>query len=179
MTQSTEIVCPKCSSNQLTANKKGFSGAKAVGGAILIGGIGLWAGTIGSGNIIITCLACGKKFKPGEGKIVTIDNHSPISTTVKKTISTASEKENRIVCSECQTKNFTNHQYCKNCKKELNEQDERIISAKTVQLLACSNCKKLAPKDGKFCPHCRTPIELPKSGCFIATACACCTTSQR
>lgn len=59
------IKCPSCSSTQLTANKKGFSGAQAVGGAILTGGIGLLAGTIGSDTIIITCLSCGHKFKPG------------------------------------------------------------------------------------------------------------------
>lgn len=61
-----EIKCPKCGSNQLTADKKGFSGTKAVGGAILSGGIGILAGTIGSNKIIITCLACGHQFKPGE-----------------------------------------------------------------------------------------------------------------
>jgi predicted nucleic-acid-binding Zn-ribbon protein len=60
------IKCPKCSSTQLTANKKGFSGAKAVGGALLTGGIGLLAGTIGSNKVVITCLACGNTFKPGE-----------------------------------------------------------------------------------------------------------------
>ena len=49
MTQ--EIKCPKCSSTQLTANKKGFSGKQAVGGALLTGGIGLLAGTIGSNKI--------------------------------------------------------------------------------------------------------------------------------
>jgi len=61
-----QILCPKCGSNQLTANKKGFSGKKAVAGAIVTGGIGLLAGTIGSNKIIITCLNCGHQFKPGE-----------------------------------------------------------------------------------------------------------------
>lgn len=31
------------------------------------------AGTIGSNSIVMTCLACGKQFKPGEGKIISID----------------------------------------------------------------------------------------------------------
>ena len=61
-----QIKCPKCESTQITANKKGFSATKAIGGAILTGGIGLIAGTIGSGKIKITCLACGHQFKPGE-----------------------------------------------------------------------------------------------------------------
>lgn len=58
--------CPKCNSLQLTSNKKGFSGGKAVTGAVLTGGIGILAGTIGSGKVIITCLKCGHKFKAGE-----------------------------------------------------------------------------------------------------------------
>jgi len=61
-----EIRCSKCGSNQVTADKKGFSGKKAVVGAALTGGIGLLAGTIGSNKIKITCLSCGHEFKPGE-----------------------------------------------------------------------------------------------------------------
>ena len=61
-----QIKCPKCESTQITANKKGFSTTQAIGCAILTGGIGLVAGTIGSGKIKITCLACGHQFKPGE-----------------------------------------------------------------------------------------------------------------
>ena len=61
------IKCPKCGSTQLYTDKKGFSAGKAVGGAILTGGIGLLAGFHGSKKVIITCLSCGNKFKPGEG----------------------------------------------------------------------------------------------------------------
>lgn len=64
---SNEIHCPKCNSTQLHSEKKGFSGKKAVAGAVLTGGVGLLAGTIGSNKIIITCLACGHKFSPGKG----------------------------------------------------------------------------------------------------------------
>ena len=65
MENSNAILCPKCGSNQLSANKKGFSGKKAVAGAVLTGGIGLLAGTIGSNKVKITCLACGHQFSPG------------------------------------------------------------------------------------------------------------------
>ncbi|MCL2471626.1 MAG: DUF2321 domain-containing protein [Propionibacteriaceae bacterium] len=41
--------CPKCGSQSLSANKRGFS---------------VVTGFIGAGKITITCLACGKKFKP-------------------------------------------------------------------------------------------------------------------
>ena len=59
------IKCPKCGSTQISANKKGFSGKKAAAGVVLTGGIGLLAGTIGSGKIIITCLSCGYSHKAG------------------------------------------------------------------------------------------------------------------
>lgn len=65
---SDEIKCPKCGSSQITANKKGFSAGKAAAGVVLTGGIGLAAGAIGRNKIFITCLNCGHKFKPGEGR---------------------------------------------------------------------------------------------------------------
>ena len=66
-----EIHCPKCGSTQITANKKGFSGKKAVVGALLTGGtLGLLAGTLGSKQMIITCLNCGNEFKPGIQKVI-------------------------------------------------------------------------------------------------------------
>jgi hypothetical protein len=61
-----QVKCPKCLSTQISSNKKGFSGTKAVTGAILTGGIGLLAGTIGSNKVKITCLNCGHKFNPGD-----------------------------------------------------------------------------------------------------------------
>lgn len=61
-----DIKCPKCHSTQLTSNKKGFSGVKALGGAALVGGVGLLAGTIGSNKVVITCLRCGHQFNAGD-----------------------------------------------------------------------------------------------------------------
>lgn len=58
--------CPACNSEHLTANKKGFGLGKAVGGAILTGGIGLLAGFIGSNKVKVTCLQCGGVFNPGQ-----------------------------------------------------------------------------------------------------------------
>lgn len=40
----------KCGSTQLHAEKRGFS---------------LWSGFIGSRKIIVTCLACGRRYRPG------------------------------------------------------------------------------------------------------------------
>lgn len=47
-----EIRCPKCGSSNIHAEKRGFN---------------IWTGMLGSGKIVITCLACAHKFKPGEG----------------------------------------------------------------------------------------------------------------
>jgi hypothetical protein len=46
-----KVTCPKCGSDQITSSKKGFSGKKAVAGAVLTGGIGILAGTLGSNKI--------------------------------------------------------------------------------------------------------------------------------
>lgn len=60
------VCCPKCGSSQLSANKKGFSLGKAlVGGVVLVPIAGVVTGMIGKNKIIITCLNCGKQFKPG------------------------------------------------------------------------------------------------------------------
>ncbi len=63
-----ELLCPKCGSKNLSANKKGFKVGKAIAGGIIAGGAGaLIGGTAGSNKIQITCLNCGHIFKPGEG----------------------------------------------------------------------------------------------------------------
>lgn len=77
-----QIRCPKCNSNQLSAHKKGFSGQKAVAGAVLTGGIGLLAGTIGSNKILITCLNCGHQFKPGDKPIIKSKQSTDLAGTV-------------------------------------------------------------------------------------------------
>jgi len=64
-----QVKCPRCLSTQITANKKGFSGVNAVTGALLTGGVGLLAGTIGSNKVKITCLSCGHVFNPGDQPI--------------------------------------------------------------------------------------------------------------
>lgn len=65
------VFCPKCMSTHVHTEQKGFSGGKALAGAVAFGGIGLLAGTIGSKNVNITCLKCGHKFKAGEAFIAT------------------------------------------------------------------------------------------------------------
>ncbi|HBI92312.1 MAG TPA: hypothetical protein DDY58_07675 [Terrisporobacter glycolicus] len=64
----TKICCPKCGSEQLTANKKGFRSGKALAGGMVAGPLGLFAGAIGKDKIEITCLKCGNAFKAGNLK---------------------------------------------------------------------------------------------------------------
>lgn len=79
-----EIRCPKCNSNQLYAGKKGFSGKKAAAGAIITGGVGLLAGTIGSNKIKITCLNCGYVFHPGDTEVkLTIKEKVEINKSIE------------------------------------------------------------------------------------------------
>ena len=63
------LCCPKCHSRELHAEQKGFSGGKALAGAVLAGGLGLLAGTDGSKEVKITCLKCGNSFKAGQALI--------------------------------------------------------------------------------------------------------------
>ena len=55
-------LCPKCGSDQFSANPKGFGVGKAIVGAAVTGGVGLLAGFIGSQKIYVTCLACGHQW---------------------------------------------------------------------------------------------------------------------
>ncbi len=47
-----QVGCPKCGSTQITSQKKGWS---------------LGTGFLGSNKVLITCLSCGHRFKPGAG----------------------------------------------------------------------------------------------------------------
>jgi tellurium resistance protein TerD len=60
------VKCPRCSSTQLTADKKGFGLGKALGGGLLLGPIGLLGGFMGSKKVLITCLKCGHQWKVGK-----------------------------------------------------------------------------------------------------------------
>jgi DNA-directed RNA polymerase subunit RPC12/RpoP len=47
-----KVLCPNCGSANIHAEKRGWT---------------LMTGMIGSRKIFITCLKCGRKFKPGQG----------------------------------------------------------------------------------------------------------------
>lgn len=62
---SPQIKCPKCSSTQITAQKKGFGLGKSVLGLAVIGPIGLLGGVVGAGKVKVTCISCGHSWAAG------------------------------------------------------------------------------------------------------------------
>lgn len=78
------LCCPKCGSRELHAEHKGFSGGKALAGALITGGIGLLAGTIGSRDTLITCLKCGNMFKAGEARVIRNISDSDVTEEEKQ-----------------------------------------------------------------------------------------------
>ena len=67
------ITCPKCGSinvQVVAQNKKSFSIGKAVGGALLTGGVGLLAGFAGKkGDCQGQCQSCGEFFTVPKGRV--------------------------------------------------------------------------------------------------------------
>lgn len=61
----TPVLCPKCGSPQVSGQAKGFGVGKAVVGGLLLGPLGLLAGTSGSKTVLVNCLACGNQWTPG------------------------------------------------------------------------------------------------------------------
>jgi predicted RNA-binding Zn-ribbon protein involved in translation (DUF1610 family) len=62
----TTVRCPKCGSTSITANKKGFSLAKGALGVATVGVYGAVAAGHGKNKVLVTCLNCGKQWKPGK-----------------------------------------------------------------------------------------------------------------
>ncbi len=78
----SDIKCPVCGSEQIHAEKKGFSAVKAVAGAVLVDPlVGAIAGSAGKDKIILTCLRCGHQFSPGDP--LSINHTSSTSDTDK------------------------------------------------------------------------------------------------
>jgi len=62
MSETDEVRCPNCNSNQIKVLTKGFGLGKAAVGAIALGPIGLLGGLLGSKKIKIVCLKCGHEW---------------------------------------------------------------------------------------------------------------------
>lgn len=64
----TVAKCPHCGSSSLVANKKGYGIGKGVIGAAMFGPLGLIAGNIGSDEVRMTCLNCGRQYQRSFGR---------------------------------------------------------------------------------------------------------------
>lgn len=60
------IKCPKCSSTQIVATKKGFGLGKAAVGGVLLGPVGLLGGLVGSRKLMVQCIRCSHKWEAGQ-----------------------------------------------------------------------------------------------------------------
>jgi ribosomal protein S27E len=67
------VTCPRCGSDQITANKQGANVKNAVIGAVLLGPLGLAFGAAGRNKMIVTCLACGNSWQAGQ--FLTLADH--------------------------------------------------------------------------------------------------------
>jgi len=61
-----EVKCPYCGSSRLHAYKKGYNDTAVFLGVVTFGLLGSLAGFLGSENIEILCVSCGRKSIPGQ-----------------------------------------------------------------------------------------------------------------
>ncbi len=159
-----QIICPKCGSTQIHADKKGYSVGKAAAGVVLTGGIGLVAGTIGSNKIKITCLKCGHKFNPGEGKYTGSMNYTPVEINYKV------GETNIIICNNCGGRMLSSNSYCSECGKKLDENDIREFTSQLPAISTCKHCNQIMMRSGRYCSKCG--IEKAPNGNGSNAGCA-------
>lgn len=164
--QEEYLCCPKCGSRELHAEHKGFSGGKALAGAILTGGIGLLAGTIGSRDTQITCLKCGKKFKAGEARVV----RNPINVPTSANQTALPTKHVCSICGYIYDGGIVPAKcpICKAPAEKFQPLYENTSSASlptnetvTQSKLTCSVCGYIYDGDTppENCPICKAPAE--------------------
>ncbi len=56
------VRCPKCKSNQIHFEKKGYGIGKGLVGLVALGPLGLAAGAIGKDKLLSICIKCGHKW---------------------------------------------------------------------------------------------------------------------
>ena len=118
------VRCPKCGSNQIHSDKKGFSAGRAAAGT-LIGGVfvGAVSGAIGKDKIILTCLKCSNTFKIGDQ--CSDANYEKIKQNeIISSMYVGSEQATAYKCSNCDKISYlTNTSYCPKCSYRLKSSD--------------------------------------------------------
>lgn len=162
---SGETKCPMCGSTQLTANKKGYSLKKGVSGMALTGVIGLLGGLFGSNDIIITCLACGNRFKPGSfsndtpAKVSPVKSDDICNSNITHIKSEAPKAINqRLKCGSCGSLNDLGVMYCRTCGGKICYDNVEIEkNGQKFEYVYCSECEHRTPrlsKKNRYCTHC-------------------------
>ncbi len=112
-----EVKCPKCGSNQITANKKGFSTGRAIAGGLLTGNI--WvaaaAGGVGMNEIQITCLSCGHVWK--------VKRDTAKQNVIQRTYSSTDTPRSALYKCDCGWRGNLQYgrAFCERCNKQLND----------------------------------------------------------
>ena len=117
------MVCPRCGSNNITTNNKGYGIGKGVVGAALLGPLGLVAGNIGKNDIICTCLDCGHRWelkKQIEQKYANYYYQEIADKEKQKELK--QERRERVnnsspgdCCPVCGERLYSDKKYCPNC----------------------------------------------------------------
>lgn len=93
-----QIVCPKCHSDQISANQKGFNNKSAALGLLTGSAMqGVAYGMVGSNKVQITCLKCGNVFEPGAGAIKSTDGVTNESSITYQTPDNSKKNTARMI----------------------------------------------------------------------------------
>lgn len=149
------IFCPKCFSTQIHSEQTGFSGGKALVGAITVGPLGLLAGTIGSKKVNMTCLKCTNRFKAGEALLSSHKEVKDLVENFENRLIEDGEKlalyylKNRLNWQDSQTKDFLSF-YLKGhesfrLKYEKHKKTEAVKRKKEEQEKKVKELEKNAP----------------------------------
>ncbi len=132
-----EIKCPRCTSSNIHADKKGFSTAKAFIWTVIENPvIGALAGTLGSNKIILTCLNCGHTFNPGEQlKIKSVQERLPKGVNVNN-----SSISYNITCSYCGKESSTSFTNCPKCGRQFTLEETQSAKNTALKRKTSSGC---------------------------------------
>jgi ribosomal protein L24E len=119
------IRCPECGSIHIHAEKRGWN----------------WRhGILFSGTIWITCLKCGRKFRPGQGTHSDVrNNDQALSALINSYKSVPPNSSNRP-------------------GPVLSPPTPRTVSESEAVVRFCNYCGKRLPGDGRFCGYCGREI---------------------